>query len=96
MTKLIRIWRLLNIPCEEVVRLVSESLDHDLSRGERFALKPHLIYCKACRRYRRQIAAMREAVREYVDRIEPSDSLSPVTLSAEARQRMQRALDSHK
>lgn len=55
MSRLKTLWCLLNLPCEGMSRLASESLDRDLGRLERVALRSHLLYCAACRRFQRQI-----------------------------------------
>jgi len=41
--------------CADSTRLMSEALDRDLSRWQRFGLRMHVLMCSACRRYRRQI-----------------------------------------
>ena len=85
-------WRLLNAPCEEMASLISISLDRDLSRSQRVAVKLHLLYCKACRRYRRQIRLMREALRAIISQMEGAELSSGPALGAEARERIRRAL----
>jgi predicted anti-sigma-YlaC factor YlaD len=57
------VWRILNLPCCEATRLASESLDRDLGALDRLALRSHLLCCSACRRYRRQIGLLRDALR---------------------------------
>ncbi len=57
------VWRLLHLPCREASRLSSESLDRDLGGLDRLALRSHLLCCSACRRYRRQIGVLRDAMR---------------------------------
>ena len=51
MVRLKTVWHLLNLPCRDMTRLASESLDRDLGRLERLALKSHLLYCISCRRW---------------------------------------------
>jgi predicted anti-sigma-YlaC factor YlaD len=57
------LWRLLNLPCEGVSALASQALDRPLARPERWAVRLHTLYCSACRRFRRQIAFLRRAMR---------------------------------
>jgi predicted anti-sigma-YlaC factor YlaD len=57
------IWHLLNLPCRGVTRLASESLDRDLAPLESLTVRAHLLYCRACRRYVRQIRLLRAAFR---------------------------------
>jgi predicted anti-sigma-YlaC factor YlaD len=87
-----RIWHLLNLPCEEMARLLSESLDRDLSRLERFALKSHLLYCAACRRYARQLKEVRHALARLASRLETDDPLPGPGLPDDVRERITQAL----
>jgi predicted anti-sigma-YlaC factor YlaD len=84
--------RLLTLPCEEIAKLVSTSLDGDLAWTHRFAIKSHLLYCKACRRYRRQILLLRQTLHAWgarMDEVEPPPGQS---LPPEARERIRRSL----
>ncbi len=81
-------WRLLNLPCSEVARLASESLDRDLPFSSRVALKTHLAYCSACRRYLRIALQLRDAMRLLDSRATEDES----DLSEEARDRIKKAL----
>ncbi len=89
------IWGLLNMRCDEVVQFVSQDHDRDLTRAERFAIRTHLLYCTACRRYRRQIAALRQALRLHVKQIQHLKPGGQLALPAEARARISRALATH-
>ena len=57
-----RFFQLLFAPCEGITGLVSQSLDRDLTRAERFAVRTHMLYCSACRRFRKQIQQIRESL----------------------------------
>lgn len=92
MRRLLAIWRLLNLPCEGMSRLASESLDRDLGRAERFALRLHLLYCSACRRYRRQLEHLRCAMRRLARTIEADESSPVPGLPDDIRERIKRAL----
>jgi len=54
-------------------QLASESLDRDLGRLERVALRSHLFYCAACRRFQRQIKLLRYGMRRLVTRVEAGE-----------------------
>jgi len=82
-------WKLLNLPCSEVARLASESLDRDLPFSSRIALRSHLIYCSACRRYLKKSMQMRATMRSLAERALTEGPGLPY----EARERIQRALD---
>jgi hypothetical protein len=99
MSRLKAVWHLLNLPCREMTRLASESLDRDLGRAERLALRSHLLYCAACRRYARQIVFLHAALRHFASRVETDQTLSGPGpgpgLPADVRDRIKRAMDDH-
>jgi hypothetical protein len=74
-------------------RLSSESLDRDLGAMERLALRAHLLYCAACRRYRSQITLIRGTLRHLRGRLETEDPLSGRSLPENTRQKIKRALE---
>jgi hypothetical protein len=92
MSRLRTIWHLLNLPCEGIARLASESLDRELGTWERIALKSHILYCMACRRYRRQVEHLRLAMRRLSSRIGAGGHDSPPPLPDDVRERIKRAL----
>ncbi|WP_426192705.1 zf-HC2 domain-containing protein [Massilia sp. DWR3-1-1] len=49
--------------CREVHRLVSESMDRELTLVERGRMRVHLVMCTACTRFNGQMALLRSAVR---------------------------------
>ena len=69
--------------------LISRSMDERLGFWERFGYKLHLVYCRACRRYRKQLITLREIIRG-------ADSEAPQAsggaLSPDARKRIQDAV----
>jgi predicted anti-sigma-YlaC factor YlaD len=71
--------------CRDASRLQSATLDRQLSAVQRFGLKFHLLFCKWCRRYGKQIRFLHKASHQFG---EPECSHPPQILSAEARQRM--------
>ncbi len=52
--------------CAESTRLMSAALERPLTRGERLALRWHLMMCGACRRCERQLDWLRQAATRYV------------------------------
>ena len=92
MSRVKTFWCLLNLPCEGMSRLASESLDRDLGRVEWVALRSHLLYCSACRRFERQIKILRCAVRRLVMRVEAGEQSRGPGLPDELRERIKRAL----
>jgi len=75
--------------CRQVSRLQSDLLDQPLSLPKRFGLRLHLLICKWCRRYGKQIRFLRHAVHEHPDEVSQA---SPRTLSPEARERLKQSL----
>src|SRR6266446_6230912 len=75
--------------CKTATRLQSEALDGKLPLRQRFGLRVHLLLCKWCRRYGKQIAFLRSAVHEHSDKMAER---VPQTLSTEARDRIKQKL----
>jgi len=80
-------WRTLSPNCREVSRLQSEALDHSLSAPKRAGVRMHLLLCRWCRRYGKQVRFLRETVREH-----PDEAIEGQTLSPEARERLKQSL----
>ena len=79
--------------CKEAARLQSAALDRKLTFLQRFGLRFHLVLCKWCRRYAKQVTFMRSAAPEHA----PDDRHSlPQVLSPEARERIKRILQAEK
>lgn len=76
--------------CRQVNQLMSEGLDRRLSFAQRFAIRAHLLICRFCRRYRRQLIFIRTAVRRLSQHAE---DLSDHGLPDEARRRIQTHLN---
>jgi len=74
--------------CREASRVQSELLDHPLPASRRLGLGLHLLVCKWCRRYGRQIRFLGHAAREHQDELLKSDC----GLSPEAHDRIKRRL----
>ena len=75
--------------CRKATRLQSEALDRPLGLGQRIGLRIHLILCKWCRRYGKQVTFLRHAAHEHPDEMtEPV----PQKLSDEARERIKQRL----
>ena len=81
--------RTLSPNCREASRLQSDALDHPLPLPKRFGLRVHLLLCKWCRRYGKQIRFLRLAVHEHPDEL---NEAAPHSLSPEARERLKRSL----
>ena len=76
------------LSCKDVTRLISESMDHSLPIGKRIGVRLHLLMCKFCSRYERQLLLIRETVR----RIVATEEKPGETLSEEAKERIRKSL----
>jgi putative zinc finger protein len=92
MKRLKSVWRLLNLSCREISHLASESLDRDLDLWERIALKSHLLYCTACRRFLQHIQFIRQALGKLELHLEADSSPSGPVLPQDVRERIERAM----
>ncbi len=84
-------WSVLSMDCRQAARVQSEQLDRPLPRTTRFGLGLHLLYCKYCRRYGKQVHFLHEATHELQEKLAQT---SPDGLSDEARERIKRRLES--
>ncbi|HJU54930.1 MAG TPA: hypothetical protein VJ715_10170 [Pyrinomonadaceae bacterium] len=83
--------------CEEVLPVLSESLERKLTLRERVMLRLHFLICVYCVRYLRQLRLMRGAVRARSEQMNQEDNTSAApALSDEARERLKRALEREK
>jgi hypothetical protein len=82
------------LSCKDVTKLLSESMDATLPTGKRIGVRLHLLICRFCARYNRQLLLIREIARRLAA-IEDAPGL-PVgeTLSAEARDRIRKTVAS--
>ena len=80
------------LSCKDTARILSETKMSDLPLGKRIALKLHLMMCKLCRRYARQIATIDGAARELARRAEEAPPELLGSLSPEAQERIKASL----
>jgi hypothetical protein len=59
---------------------------------ERIALRSHLLYCSACRRFQRQLKLIRQAFDRLASRIEAGAPLPGPGLPDDVRERMKQTL----
>jgi predicted anti-sigma-YlaC factor YlaD len=75
--------------CREATRLQSEAMDRPLSLRKRIGLRIHLVLCRWCRRYGKQIGFLRSVAHEHEKH---EETLPPQTLRLEARERIKERL----
>jgi hypothetical protein len=95
LTHALRYMLLRRLPtCRQTVSVISHSMERPLSPRERVKTKLHLWVCIWCVRYLEQLQLMRDTLRARGAKL-PDDDTSNASLSAEARERMKRALSQH-
>ena len=77
------------LSCKEISVLLSKSWDRDLSWWERAAVRSHLLYCRGCRQFGKQLHFLRAAGRRLA---QPETLPDDVQLSAPARRRIRDAV----
>lgn len=75
--------------CREATRLQSEAMDRPLSLRKRIGLRIHLVLCRWCRRYGKQIGFLRSVAHEHETH---EETLPPQNLQPEARERIKERL----
>ena len=91
MSRLNGLLQILTLRCEAASELSSRELDESLTRVRLIALTCHLLACQSCRRFRKQIRVIREAVRRRERLLAETDGDGGL-LSSEARIRMTLAI----
>ena len=62
--------------CRKVSHLVSEAMDREISLARRIGIKFHLMMCRYCSRYERQLKTIRQMVQKGAEENEPTHTLS--------------------
>jgi hypothetical protein len=78
--------------CQEVLPVLSQSLERRLTLRERATLRLHFIICVYCVRYLKQLRFMREALRAQSAKALEGESAAAPPLPPDARERIRRAL----
>ena len=82
------------LSCKDVTQLISESMDHSLPLGKRIGVRIHLLMCRFCERYERQLLLIRETVKHLVAAQDKPEDPSGEILSEETRERIRQSLRS--
>lgn len=78
------VWKILTLPCEEAARIMSDGMDRELSWIERAALRGHLVSCRSCKRFRRQLRVIDAAAKESSEPM-PDDVRERINAAIEER-----------
>lgn len=76
--------------CREVTQMVSESLDRELSFYQRIGIRMHLLMCKLCSRYQKQLLFLREIIG--LQAASSEDPESTIELPPGARERIKHSI----
>jgi len=80
------------LSCRDVTQLISRSMDASLPVGERIGVRIHLLMCRFCARYEKQLLLIRETVRSIIAAADTPEGPIAEALSEEARKRIRTAL----
>jgi hypothetical protein len=80
------------LSCKEVTQLISESMDISLPIGKRIGMRLHLLICRFCSRYERQLLLIRETVRRIAAMEDAYGSPIGERLSEGAKERIRKSL----
>ncbi len=76
--------------CSEVTKLISKSMDQELTIGQKIGVRIHLALCRYCSRYKKHLELIRKFIKDAIEaEIMPAP---PLTLSHQARERMKQRL----
>ncbi|MBI5248754.1 MAG: zf-HC2 domain-containing protein [Desulfomonile tiedjei] len=80
--------------CREASQLISESLDKPLTLRQRMSLKAHLLMCRYCTRFQRQMLFLRDIIRRaaHQETGDAGPESSDISLTLEARKRIKDAM----
>ena len=82
--------------CQDMSRLLSDSMDRTLPFHTRVRMFAHLWICTLCQRYKQQLTLLRDVLRNNGTKLSDGNGAEPPRLSPEAKARIQRALDSRR
>jgi putative zinc finger protein len=83
---------ILSLSCEEASHLTSDALDRELSRGERWALRLHTLFCGGCRRLKQQLDLIRALLSKSPDSLDRSAGEPLPQLSSDRREHIKQLL----
>jgi hypothetical protein len=72
------ILRILTLTCDQAAQLMSQQQDKPLNKAERWALSFHLLICRFCRKYNRQLKFLRSIFTKMADSSTYEDAVPPL------------------
>ena len=70
--------RILTLTCDQAAQLMSHAQDEPLNKSERCALSVHLLICRFCRKYNRQLKLLRSIFTKMADSGTYEDAVPPL------------------
>lgn len=83
------IQRVFAMRCDDAAELISASLDEELSAFDRLTMKGHLLLCRSCCRFRKQLSFLRLVMSKAPPLMDEKEK----QLSTECRHRIERAIN---
>jgi hypothetical protein len=77
--------------CKEITYLASRALDEELPLSQRIGIQVHMMMCKYCSRYAKQLKFLRTVMSGYLS--EQADELSQCKLPEESARQIQHTID---
>ncbi len=81
--------------CKQAARLVSMSFERKLTLRESLSMRIHLMMCKTCTFYGRQIKALRSIFTRHEEVLCNTCASDDEKLTADAKDRIQKSLNDH-
>jgi hypothetical protein len=79
--------------CKQAARLVSVSFERRLTLRELFSMRLHLMMCKTCTFYRRQIKALRAIFIRHEEVLSNTPAVNDENLSDQAKDRIKKTIN---
>ena len=92
MNIMMRVMNKLSPTCDVITQMISESIDHKISLKNRLKIRLHVMFCKLCRRYQRQLITMHTLFELRLQGEEKNILPKGPTLTTEARERIKQNL----
>ncbi len=89
---MMRVMNKITPTCDVITQKISEAMDHNISLRNRLKIRLHVMFCKFCRRYQRQLKTMNTLFELRLHREEENILPKGPTLSSEARERIKQNL----
>lgn len=80
------------LKCKEVTKLISESMDTKLPLRKEIGLRIHLMMCKFCSLYKKQLLQIKKISEDFIAKLNDDEIFSSISLSSEAKERIKKEI----